>query len=88
MSCIFGIEQSCNECRMCQENNSKTMSNADRIRHMSNAELAENRIDFIGCYSNNRTEGEMWIGDFHGIVNSKKEALRLELKWLESEVTE
>lgn len=88
MSCIFGIEQSCNECRMCGEDNNKTMTNADRIRHMSNAELAESMIDYIGCYSNNRTKGEMWIGDFRGIVNSKKEALMMELKWLESEVLE
>lgn len=86
MSFVFGVEQSCEECRMC---GSKKQTNADRIRNMTNKELAESRIDSIGMYSNSRTENrEMWTGDFSGIADSKKEALRLELKWLESEVSE
>lgn len=40
MSCILGIEQSCDECRMCR-NEEKKQTNADRIRSMSNEELAE-----------------------------------------------
>lgn len=87
MSCALGIEQSCEECTMC--GNKKKQTNADRIRNMTNRELAGSRIDFIGMYSNSRTKnGEMWTGDFHGIADSKSEALRLELKWLESEVSE
>lgn len=86
MSCIFGVEQSCGECRMCE---SKKQTNADRIRSMTNRELAKSRIDPIGVYSNRRVKNkEMWTGDFYGIADSKKEALRLELEWLESEVLE
>lgn len=86
MSCVFGVEQSCEECRMC---GSKKRTNADRIRNMTNKELAESRIDSIGMYSNSRVKNaEMWTGDFPGIASSKFEALRLELQWLESEVLE
>lgn len=86
MSCVFGVEQSCKECRMCKK---KKQTNADRIRNMTNKELAESRIDSIGMYSNSRVKNkEMWTGDFKGIAESKKEALRLELDWLESEVLE
>lgn len=86
MSCIFGVEQSCEECKMCE---SKKQTNADRIRSMTNRELAESRIDSIGMYSNSRVKNaEMWTGDFPGIASSKFEALRLELQWLESEVLE
>lgn len=87
MSCAFGIEQSCEECRMC--GNGEKQTNADRIRNMTNKELAERRIDSIGMYSNSRVKNaEMRIGDFPGIASSKFEALRLELQWLESEVLE
>lgn len=86
MSCIFGVEQICEECRMC---GSKKLTNADRIRNMANRELAESRIDSIGMYSNRRVKDkEMWIGDFRGIAYGKEESLRLELEWLESEVLE
>lgn len=84
MSCIFGVEQRCKECRMCRK---KSQTNADRIRSMTNRELAESRIDSIGMYSNSRIKNkEMWTGDFKGIAKSKKEALMLELEWIESEV--
>lgn len=87
MSCVFGIEQNCKECKMC--GTKKKQTNADRIRSMTNRELAESRIDSIGMYSNRRVKNkEMWTGDFYGIAESKEEALRLELEWLESEVTE
>ena len=58
-------------------------TNADRIRNMTNEELAEIRIDRIDIYC--KTDVQMWIGDFLGIAESKEEALRLEKKWLESE---
>lgn len=86
MSCVFGVEQRCKECRICRK---KKQTNADRIRSMTNRELAESRIDSIGVYSNRRVKNkEMWTGDFCGIADSKEEALRLELDWLESEVLE
>lgn len=40
MACILGIEQDCSECRMCAKD-VKKKTNADRIRNMTNEELAE-----------------------------------------------
>lgn len=78
MSCIFGVEQSCEECRMCE---SKKQTNADRIRSMTNRELAESRIDSIGVYSNRRVKNkEMWTGDFYGIADSKKRSVNVGIR--------
>lgn len=42
MACTLGIEQDCNECRMCGNwKGGKKMTNADRIRNMTNEELAD-----------------------------------------------
>lgn len=42
MACILGIETPCGECRMCGKHNSgKKNTNADRIRNMTNEELAD-----------------------------------------------
>lgn len=38
MSCVFGIEQNCEEYRMLESE--KRQTNADRIRNMANRELA------------------------------------------------
>ncbi len=40
MACIYGIGQNCSECRMC-EKDSKKRTNAEKIRSMTNEELAE-----------------------------------------------
>lgn len=61
----------------------KKMTNAERIRNMTNEELAESRIDRIDIYC--RSDTQMWVGDFAGIAESKEEALQLEKEWLESE---
>lgn len=59
------------------------MTNTERIRNMTNEELAESRIDRIDIYC--KSDTQMWVGDFAGIAESKEEALRLEKEWLESE---
>ncbi len=47
MACTLGIEQPCSECRMCGNTQGNTegkppkKTNADRIRNMTNEELAE-----------------------------------------------
>lgn len=42
MACALGIEQDCSECRMCGNGKGgKKMTNADRIRSMTDEELAE-----------------------------------------------
>lgn len=64
--------------------NKGKQTNADRIRGMSDEELAESRIDKIDIYGCH--DSEMWIGDFAGYVESKEEAVKLELEWLQSEV--
>ena len=84
MACVLGIEQDCNECRMCGNGKGgKKMTNADRIRELTNEKLAESRIDRIDIYFKNNTQ--MWTGDFAGIAESKEEAFLLEIEWLESE---
>lgn len=45
-------------------------TNADRIRNMTNKELAESRIDRIDIYC--KSDTQMWTGDFFGIAESKK----------------
>lgn len=80
MACTAGAEQSCTECRMCRNKTAGNETNAERIRKMNDEELAESRIDPIHHYC--RSENQMWIGDFYGIADSKKEALQMELEWL------
>lgn len=61
----------------------KIVTNADRIRAMSDEELAKERIDRIDIYTN--SDLKEFIGDFAGIVNSDEEAIQKELEWLQSE---
>lgn len=58
MSCVLGIEQSCDECRMCIPG-VKKQTNGDRIRSMTDEGLA----DFIEmkqffAIARNGTDGE------------------------------
>ncbi len=42
MACALGMEQDCNECRMCGNGKGgKKIKNADKIRSMTDEELAE-----------------------------------------------
>lgn len=58
-------------------------SKADKIRLMSDEELAKERIDRIDAYT--KSDLKVFIGDFAGIVNSEEEAIKKELEWLQSE---
>lgn len=58
-------------------------TNADRIRAMSDEELAKERIDRIDMYT--KSDSKEYIGDFEGVANSEKEAIKKELDWLQSE---
>ena len=62
------------------------MTQADRIRSMSDAELAGSRVDRIDFYT--KSDIPEYIGDFAGIANSIEEAIALEIKWLQSKVEE
>ena len=64
----------------------KRMTQADRIRSMSDEELAGSRVDRIDFYT--KSDIPEYIGDFAGIANSIEEAIALEIKWLQSEVEE
>lgn len=68
--------------RICE----KQKTNADRIRSMSDEELAGSRVDRIDFYT--KSDISEYIGDFGGIANSIEEAIALEIKWLQSEVEE
>ena len=66
--------------RICE----KPKTRADRIRSMSDEELAGSRVDRIDFYT--KSDIPEYIGDFAGIANSIEEAIALEIKWLQSEV--
>ena len=68
--------------RICE----KPKNNADRIRSMSDEELAGSRVDRIDFYT--KSDIPEYIGDFEGIANGIEEAIALEIKWLQSEVEE
>ena len=68
--------------RICE----KPKTNADRIRSMSDEELAGSRVDRIDFYT--KSDIPEYIGDFEGIANGIEEAIALEIKWLQSEVEE
>ena len=58
------------------------MVNADKIRNMTNKELAIMLINRIDEYC--LSDDPLWIGDFYGTADSKEEALQLELEWLDN----
>lgn len=66
--------------RICE----KPKTRADRIRSMSDEELAGSRVDRIDFYT--KSDIPEYIGDFEGIANGIEEAIALEIKWLQSEV--
>ena len=66
--------------RICE----KPKTNADRIRSMSDEELAGSRVDRIDFYT--KSDIPEYIGDFDGIANGIEEAIALEIKWLQQEV--
>ena len=68
--------------RICE----KPKTRADRIRSMSDEELAGSRVDRIDFYT--KSDIPEYIGDFDGIANGIEEAIALEIKWLQSEVEE
>ena len=68
--------------RICE----KPKTRADRIRSMSDEELAGSRVDRIDFYT--KSDIPEYIGDFDGIANGIEEAIALEIKWLQSEMEE
>ena len=76
----------CNSCFSYDKFIPIAITNADRIRSMSDEELAGSRVDRIDFYT--KSDIPEYIGDFAGIANSIEEAITLEIKWLQSEVEE
>lgn len=85
MACALGIEQDCNECRMCGNGKGgKKMTNADRIRNMTNEELAEFLLKVNSAYSETCMTGETdckWE-DYPTHDKGCKDCFK---EWLESE---
>ena len=81
MSCAFGIEQNCDECRMCIKDGKK-QTNADRIRSFSDEELAE-FLPIVSDFMCKPTDKCMENIFNHGECEKTKECA---LKWLQSEV--
>lgn len=78
MACALGIEQDCNECRMCGKD-IKKRTNADRIRNMTNEELAEFLDKYFGqiCIAVDNCGCCPFYNDGKGCSSTKE--------WLESE---
>ena len=76
----------CNSCFSYDKFIPIAITNADRIRSMSDEELAGSRVDRIDFYT--KSDIPEYIGDFEGIANGIEEAIALEIKWLQSEVEE
>lgn len=72
----------CSTC-YCGSEAKTELTNADKIRAMSDEELAKERIDRIDIYT--KSDLKEFIGDFEGIANSEEEAIKKELEWLQSE---
>ncbi len=82
MAFTYGIEQPCDECRMCMEGNYKEkhrkITNAEKIRSMGNEELAK-FLDEVETAGYNDSS----------IAPKKPDGYPMDLlEWLESEVTE
>ena len=71
----------CNSCFSYDKFIPITITNADRIRSMSDEELAGSRVDRIDFYT--KSDIPEYIGDFDGIANSIEEAITLEINWLQ-----
>lgn len=85
MACALGIEQDCNECRMCGNGKGgKKMTNFERIKGMSAEELAKTiyELDFDNGLCPLYDMYEKRKNDSGGCSYDCKECL---LEWLESE---
>lgn len=60
------------------------MTNADKIRNMTDEELAE--LLLVDAYEHGAEYG--YVGHFEKHTHSKEEAIQLELDWLREETTE
>lgn len=83
MACALGIEQDCNECRMCGKDSKKRI-NADRIRNMTNEELAQFLLKVNTAYAEPCMTGEKdckWE-DYPTHDKGCKDCFK---EWLESE---
>ena len=85
MACALGIEQDCNECRMCGNGKGgKKMTNFERIKGMSVEELAEFLLKVNTAYSEPCMTGEKdckWE-DYQTHDKGCKDCFK---EWLESE---
>lgn len=57
------------------------MTNADKIRNMTDEELAE--LLLVNAYEHGAEYD--YVGHFLGYTNNKEDAIRKELEWLKSE---
>lgn len=82
MACIYGIEQDCNECRMCGNGKGgKKMTNFERIKEMGIEELAEVLEDRDIVFSCNKCPAKK----NRGYGCPEQSCLPYIKEWLESE---
>lgn len=59
------------------------LTNGDRIRVMSDEELAEDRVE---CMNQYRSPYNGFVGDFDGVRDTREQAVAAEVEWLKQEV--
>lgn len=86
MACALGIEQDCNECRMCRSGKGgKKMTNFERIKEMSVEELAEVFEDKVSSFDCDVCSSKYAGTDCCEESGCKPFAREWLKKWLESE---
>lgn len=85
MACALGIEQDCNECRMCGNGkDGKNMTNFEWIKGMSVEKFAELSVSSFTYMSGYRAD-TLFRGHNGIDYSTREEAVMAELEWLESE---
>lgn len=59
------------------------LTHSERIRIMSDEELAEDRVE---CMNRYRSPYKGYVGDFDGVRDSRDQAVVAELEWMKQEV--
>lgn len=86
MACALGVEQDCNECRMCESGKGgKKMTNFERIKGMSVEELAEVFEDKVSSFDCDVCSSKYAEMDICGERSCHKFAVKCLKEWLESE---
>ena len=60
----------------------RPLTNGDRIRAMSDEDLAEDRVE---CLNHFRSPYKGFVGDFDGVCNTREQAVAAEMEWMKAD---